>query len=215
MIMTFNFNHSNLVYQYKFHISKMEGIKNIYPSLNNYLVTLNKMCPNDYFSSGPRSSALRFKLNLDIKSIQGHELSQLTKHALKLDGIKSAHLKVQTFLIEKDNKSVATEVPIWITKDELVNYKELFKSELPLTGHIDLLRIEDNTVWVWDYKPYAKNEKYAATQVYFYSLMLSKRTGIPLSNFMGGYFDKDNAYIFKPREDIASNTNLSNFLTDV
>ena len=67
-------------------------------------------------------------------------------------------------------------------------------------GHIDVLRVEDGAIWVWDYKPNASLEKYAATQVFFYALMLSKRTGIPLEKFRCGYFDSYNCYMFKPEE---------------
>jgi hypothetical protein len=61
------------------------------------------------------------------------------------------------------------------------------------------LRIEDGNIWVWDYKPNAAKERYAATQVQFYSMMLSKRTGIPLEKFRCGYFDEDIAFAFRPQ----------------
>ena len=78
-------------------------------------------------------------------------------------------------------------------------YSKILNDNFPLTGHIDLLRIENNKVWIWDYKPNADNEKYASTQTYFYALMLSKRTGIPIENFMCGWFDTANAFVFKPK----------------
>ena len=102
------------------------------------------------------------------------------------------------FMLEHDNKTVAMEIPIWIGKQEITEYSNLFKSDEFLTGHIDLLRIENGKIWVWDYKPNAQKENYAATQVYFYALMLSKRTGIDLSNFMCGYFDSSFTYTFNP-----------------
>ncbi|MBU4503046.1 MAG: PD-(D/E)XK nuclease family protein [Nanoarchaeota archaeon] len=77
-----------------------------------------------------------------------------------------------------------------------------------MTGHIDILRIEDEKIWVWDYKPNAHKEKYASTQTYFYALMLSKRTGIPLDDFRCGYFDQNHAFAFKPEEKIISNIKL-------
>ena len=81
---------------------------------------------------------------------------------------------------------------------ELEAFKALFGCEEPLTGHIDVLRVEDGKVWVWDYKPNATKEKYAHCQVLFYCLMLAKRTGIPLDRFRAGYFDEDTAFVFKP-----------------
>lgn len=199
MIKHKSFNHSKLWYHYRFHELKTEKLaKN--KALPNYLNSLFKECPDSYFNSGPRSSSLNFRMNIKMHCIKGHELSELTKHALKLDSNLSAHSKVQIFLLENDEKSIAVETPIWLENNELNNYKEIFNSELPLTGHIDLVRIEDGKIWVWDFKPKAKDEKYAATQVYFYALMLSKRTNIPLSEFNCGYFDQDYAFIFKPQK---------------
>jgi hypothetical protein len=77
-------------------------------------------------------------------------------------------------------------------------FREFFQEEGPLSGHIDVLRLEDGKIWVWDYKPKAEKEKYATTQTFFYSLMLSKRTGIPLDKFMCGYFDEKTSFVFKP-----------------
>ena len=94
-------------------------------------------------------------------------------------------------LIKEKNK-------LELEKDELENYNFLFDSNEPLTGHIDILRIEDEKIWIWDYKPNAFDEKYASTQIFFYAIMLSKRTNIPLENFRCGYFDDSYAFMFKP-----------------
>ena len=115
-------------------------------------------------------------------------------------------------MLENDENTIAIEVPLWLEANEIELYENLFQSKNPLTGHIDLIRIEDGKIWIWDYKPSAKREKYASTQVYFYALMLSKRTGIPLDNFMCGYFDSANCYIFKPEpQHLEANTLLNNF----
>jgi hypothetical protein len=90
------------------------------------------------------------------------------------------HRIVQRYLMKNDPKSFASEVPVW---DEEFH------------GHIDLIRVHGpNLIEVADFKPNAKNEKKAATQVMRYCHLLSKRTGIPLSNMCATYFDKDNAY---------------------
>ncbi|MEK6816177.1 MAG: PD-(D/E)XK nuclease family protein, partial [Nanoarchaeota archaeon] len=101
-----------------------------------------------------------------------------------------------------DNQTIAMEIPIWMMPNELDCFRPLLKSDEPLTGHIDVLRIQDGKVWIWDYKPNAHLEKYASTQTYFYALMLSGRTGIPLEKFRCGYFDKYYAYVFKPELDL-------------
>tara|TARA_Y100000031_G_C8248947_1_gene399515 strand:- start:3642 stop:4214 length:573 start_codon:yes stop_codon:yes gene_type:complete len=175
---------------------------NSFSSLKNYLEKMFNECPNDYFQSGPRGSALKMKLDVNKMEIKGHEVSGLAEQGLISYNYKSAHSNVQLFMLERDDKTLAVEVPIWLNSNEIQEYKELFNEDLPLTGHIDALRVEEGKIWVWDYKPKAHLEKYASCQVYFYALMLSRRTGIPLGNFMCGYFDDDIAYVFKPEEKI-------------
>ena len=115
-------------------------------------------------------------------------------------------------MIERDNKTLAIEVPIWLEQNELNGFFDIFKTEKPLTGHIDVLRVEDGKIWVLDYKPNAIKEKYAATQVFFYALMLSKRTNIPLENFRCGYFDDKDAFLFKPNLNQIDKSRLTSFL---
>lgn len=193
--------HKGGSYQYRIHNQKLNSLAFNHPNLIGYLNKVFEKCPNDYFFNGPRSSALKFKLNdLTMHQIIGHEVSDLCYAGLKFneERYKTNHSKVQVFMIEKDDKTIAMEVPIWIKNEELNNFNGMFNSSEPLTGHIDILRIEDEKIWVWDYKPKAFDEKYASTQVFFYSLMLSRRTGIPLDKFMCGYFDEKYAFIFKP-----------------
>ncbi len=152
---------------------------------------------------GPRSSSLLFNLsNLKMQNVPKHELCILTHYGLEKnhERYSTPHSKVQVFMLEHDNSSIACETPIWLLPEELESYQEIFNSKEPLTGHIDLLRIEGGKIWVLDYKPGAAKEKYASTQVFFYALMLSKRTGISLENFRCGYFDSLNCYLFKPEE---------------
>lgn len=188
-------------YQYRIHNQKLNSLSSNYSSLVLYLNKVFENCPHDYFLKGPRSSELKFKLNnLDMYQIIGHEINDLCNISLKInkEKYKTNHLKVQSFMLEHDDKTVAVEVPIWIKKDELNDFNGMFNSDDPLTGHIDIVRIDDEKIWVWDYKPRAFEERYATTQVFFYALMLSKRTDIPLSKFRCGYFDENYAFIFKP-----------------
>ena len=188
-------------YHYKLHNLKLNSLGFEYPKLIWHLNRMFEDCPNDYFENGPRSSALKFKLNdLNVHQIVGHEISNLCRIGLSVnrERFRDNHQKVQVFMLENDDKTVGMEVPIWLNKEEYENYREVFNSEAPLTCHIDVLRIDDGRIWIWDYKPNAFNEKFASTQTFFYALMLSKRTGIPLEKFRCGYFDENYAFIFKP-----------------
>ena len=202
-------------YHYRVHNPKTSKLTNGFDTLRKYLYQMFDSCPNEYFEKGPRGSALKFNLPLPIKEKTKHELLNLTKYGLEVNSerYKSNHSKVQMFMLENDNKTIAIEVPIWLKCSEIKCFQDLFKSKDPLTGHIDLLRVEKGKIFVWDYKPNAHREKYASTQTYFYALMLSRRTGIPLDNFMCGYFDSNYAFTFKPEEKILKNNKkLNSFL---
>ncbi len=201
-------------YYYRVHEPKTKQLCETFPELISYLYDTFDNCPDDYFQVEPRSSHLKFPLNqLNLTDVNNHEVCNLTKLGLDKNSerYKSNHSKVQMFMLENDTNTIAIEVPLWLQPEELDIYKNLFNSENPLTGHIDLVRIENDKIWIWDYKPNASKEKYASTQVYFYAYMLSKRTGIPLEKFMCGYFDSANCYIFKPENyHLESNQKLVN-----
>lgn len=213
MIQHLFLDHTGGVYFYRVHTHKVRYLceERLYAFLHSMFYS----CPHDYFQDGPRSSSLKFKISgLDVKHVRGHEVCSLAEAGLKINSerFKDNHSRVQVFMLENDDNTVAMEIPIWLEPEELKNYYELFDSNFPLSGHIDLLRIEDDKIWIWDYKPGAKKEKFAETQVAFYAYMLSKRTGIPLEYFRCGYFDSEEAYVFKPVNEINKiNTRLDKF----
>ncbi len=191
-------------YHYRVHSLKTKRLTQGLDGLKNFLLKIFQSCPNEYFTCGPRGSALKFQLPFKIQERKNHEICNLTKKGLEVNckRFKSNHSKVQLFMLEEDNKTIAVEVPIWLKPEEIKGYKNLFSCEEPLTGHIDVLRIEKGNIWVWDYKPKAEKEKYASTQTYFYALMLSKRTRIPLNRFRCGFFDEKKSYVFQPTKNI-------------
>lgn len=212
-------DHSGGYYLYRLNQAKIERLcGGEFQNLQSFLNAVFSNCPDDYFRIGPRSSALKFKIKADLIEVRGHEVSALAQLGLENNRnrfrfkFSEAHQKVQTFMIENDSNTIATEVPIWIEANELEGFSTLFKSDFPLTGHIDILRVEDGKIWIWDYKPKAHREKYAATQTFFYALMLSKRTGIELERFRCGYFDSSYAFLFKPEERLLiKNANIQSF----
>lgn len=187
-------------YHYRIHKNKLqklcsEGLS----GLSDYLLDVMNDCPSHYFEEGPRSSVLKFNVGASIRQL-AHEVSIMARMGLESAYYDNAHMNVQMFMLSYDGKTIAIEVPIWLLEEELEGYSKIMGSDLPLSGHIDLVRVENGKIWIWDYKPNAHREKYAATQTYFYALMLSRRTGIPLDKFMCGYFDDKNTYIFTPSE---------------
>jgi hypothetical protein len=187
-------------YFYRLHTKKASSLINKkFIPLNNYLEDMFNSCPHENFTIGPRSSALSFDLNFQKTEIKNHETCFLACEALeKIKNYKTNHSKVEVFMLERDNKTVAVEVPIWLNHNELELFENIFSTKEPLSGHIDILRIEDDKIWIWDYKPKAHKEKYAHVQTLFYAIMLSKRTGIDLKHFKCGYFDESTSYVFNP-----------------
>jgi len=213
MIQHFSFKHKGGFYHFRLHNQK--NLKNGFSNLKTYLEKIHEKCPNCYFNEGPRSSSLKFKLQ-DVNQIhlKNHEISELAKLGLEINEEKynTNHSKVQVFMLERDNKTLAIEVPIWLEQEELQGFFDIFKTNKPLTGHIDILRLEGDKIWVLDYKPNALKEKYASTQVFFYALMLSKRTNIPLENFRCGYFDDKDTFLFKPDLNQINRNRLTSYL---
>ena len=186
-------------YHYRIHMPKAEKLcNNGFSSLKIFMEKMMTTCPDHYFQSGPRSSALRFDIETKKVRIDGHEMCRLAEMGLRNGRYKTAHSNVEVYMLENDMKTVGVELPIWLLPHELEFYRAFFGCEEPLTGHIDILRIEDDNIWIWDYKPNAEKEKHASCQLLFYALMLSKRTNIPLERFRCGYFDENSAFLFKP-----------------
>lgn len=188
-------------YYCKVHFGKLRstGSFKYKRKLKSYLEDILFSCPNHKFGVGPRSSSFKLDLGLDLKNVQ-RDVSALARMGLDSDYYGDNHMNVQMFMLAYDKTTVAMEVPVWLDHDELVNYSELFDSSEPLSGHIDIVRVEHGKIWIWDYKPNAHREKNADTQTFLYALMLSKRTGIALEHFRCGYFDDKTVYVFNPNE---------------
>jgi hypothetical protein len=166
--------------------------------LHAFLESMFHACPHHKFLDGPRSSSLKKKSSARVTEIPCNDVCQFAQdgNAWGLQG--TAHGNVQLHMLQNDPKTIGVEIPLWLDEDEYKALGLFFDKEGPLTGHIDIVRIEDDKIWIWDYKPKAAKEKYADTQVLMYAIMLSMRIGLPLENFMCGYFDEQTSFVFKP-----------------
>jgi hypothetical protein len=68
-------------------------------------------------------------------------------------------------MLLNDSVTVAVEVPIYLTREDLAYYRSRgftldFDADV-ITGHIDFLQIRNGYLHVLDYKPEAKKEKHA------------------------------------------------------
>ena len=87
-------------------------------------------------------------------------------------------------ILIKDKDSIAIEVPIWsVSKDN------------HLTGHIDLIQIEDNIIKIIDYKPEG-NFLFSLPQVATYGLLIKELIHVEKINCIS--FNKNFAWEYNP-----------------
>jgi hypothetical protein len=104
----------------------------------------------------------------------------------KVNGITGVpgHEPILKNILIKDNNSIAIEVPVWNeAKNKLI------------TGHIDLIQIEDDVVKVIDYKPEG-NFLFSLPQVAMYGFLVKSKLNI--NNLRCISFNKEEAWEYDP-----------------
>jgi len=94
------------------------------------------------------------------------------------------HDPILKYILINDKDSIAKEVPIW----KKVN-------DIYLTGHIDLIQIENNVVKVIDYKPEG-NFLLSLPQVAMYGLLI--KSNLKIKNLRCISFNKNEAWEYDP-----------------
>ena len=124
---------------------------------------------------------------------------------------KARHEALQKFMLANDSVTVATEVPVYLTRDDLEHMQtqlgfELYTKtntpsevELPklITGHIDILQIRNGQAHLLDYKPKAEKDR-PIEQLTLYAMALSRLTGLRLFEFKCAWFDENDYFEFYP-----------------
>jgi ATP-dependent exoDNAse (exonuclease V) beta subunit len=129
---------------------------------------------------------------------------------------KQRHEQLQRFFIANDSCTVATEVPVYIRREDIIHMENdlRFKItddgkveikgnkkpvEMPklLTGHIDFIQIRNGQVHLMDYKPDAAKEK-PIEQLTWYALAMCRLTGLRLYDFTCSWFDDKDFFQFYP-----------------
>ncbi|MFP4119323.1 MAG: hypothetical protein ACLFTH_04680 [Candidatus Woesearchaeota archaeon] len=186
-------------WKYHYYVDRQCSLSFADSRLHSYLMEMFESCPHDKFLDGPRSSALKIDPQIELIPVKHHEVCSFAQRGLMWGMQGTAHGNVQLFMLQHDSGTIGVEVPIWLDDEEYEKLGFSFDDKGPLSGHIDVLRVENGLIWIWDFKPKAHREKFAHAQVMVYAMMLSYRTGIPLSEFRCGYFDENISYVFEPR----------------
>jgi ATP-dependent exoDNAse (exonuclease V) beta subunit len=128
---------------------------------------------------------------------------------------KQRHEELQRFMIANDGCTVATEVPVYIRREDVAHMENVLKFKISdngkigikggkeidvpklLTGHIDFIQIRNGSVHLLDYKPNAVKEK-PIEQLTWYALAMSRLTGLRLFEFKCAWFDEKDYFEFYP-----------------
>ena len=199
------------LYRYRFHRAKCGLIieddfkHRRFGPLQEFLEMVPGECPHQYFQDGLRASEapLTFsKKEMIVRSKQNHATRLAAFVLQSVKDRKLRHDALQKFMLANDTVTVATEVPVYITKDDIEHMKTQLGfeiNELPklITGHIDILQIRNGQIHILDYKPNAEKER-PIEQLTLYAMALSRLTGLRLFEFKCAWFDEKDYFEFFP-----------------
>ncbi len=212
------------LYRFRYHRAKTRlmldefGNRNL-KRLKEYLDAVSSETPHQYFAEGGRMSDVRSKFDtadmiVKSKTNYANRLAAFVLQATPDN--KARHEAVQRFFLANDSVTVATEVPVYIRREDVAHMESVLdfkisdsglvrfkggkqEEQLPrlLTGHIDLVQIRNGQVYILDYKPGASKER-PIEQLTWYALALSRLTGLRLFEFTCAWFDEKDYYQFYP-----------------
>ena len=155
-------------------------------------------------SKEQRISQLKLETLPAIKLEKHNQANKLAELALQASNDnKQRHQSIQSFMLINDSTTIAAEVPVYLTNDDIEYFRHrnfsinLQNYRTPIIGHIDLLQIRNGFINILDYKPDA-NKTEAVQQLTLYALALASRTKLALRDFKCAWFDQNNYFEFFP-----------------
>jgi len=155
-----------------------------------------------------RSSKSRFE-TLPLSRIEKQNLANdlAALDLLMARKNKDRHPSVQDFMLANDSCTIACEVPVYLTAEELRYYKSkgffvtLPESSKPITGHIDIIQARNGFIHLLDYKPKARHID-PVNQLVVYALAFASRTRLPVKVLKCAWFDEKDYFEFFPLQAI-------------
>jgi hypothetical protein len=205
------------VYEFKYHRAKAELIvrdsaeHDAYRPLLEFFESIPRTTPDELFrDQRSRASTQKHKYRFPIDGVHIEPKDNAAKKiaAFVLQSVatnKLRHEALQEFMLLNDSVTVAVEVPIVLTADDVAYFREALGFEIPftlergaaITGHIDFVQVRNGMIHILDYKPGAKTDK-PIEQLTIYALALSRLTGLRLFHFKCAWFDGEHFYEFYP-----------------
>jgi PD-(D/E)XK nuclease superfamily len=199
------------VYRYQFHRGKLAHLfscpyHRAYGPVRDYLVAdvPSSDFPHELFTRAERDRSSQYPVILQADvTRKDNYATRLAALALQIaPSNKKRHETLQRFMLLNDSATIAVEVPIYLTPEDFAYFRARgftfpFGNH-PITGHIDFLQLRAGFLHILDYKPEARKEKHAVTQLTIYALALSRRTGLPVKAFKCAWFDERDYFEFYP-----------------
>lgn len=203
--------HHQQVYHYRIHQGKLAYLLNTpehqaFRPIETYLTEMAASCPHPLFLQEHRASA-----STGVFDLTGVAITEKQNLAPRIAGLIlqtvthniRRHDTLQRFMLATDSVTVAIEVPVYLTPEDITHMQQELGFAIPLspeatlTGHIDLIQIRNGRIHILDYKPNAVRDK-PITQLMIYALALSRRTGLRLYDFVCAWFDERHYFEFYP-----------------
>ena len=212
------------LYRFRYHRAKtylmLEEFRNrSLKPLKEYLDSVSTETPHQYFQEGGRMSEIKSKFDkadmiVKAKNNFANHLAEFVLPSVLEN--KHRHEELQRFFIANDSVTVATEVPVYIRREDIEHMENVLKFKISddglvqlkgkkrpeamptlLTGHIDFVQIRNCCVHLLDYKPNAAKEQ-PIEQLTWYAMAMSRLTGLRLFEFKCGWFDEKDYFEFYP-----------------
>ena len=185
-----SFEHENLDYLFMYHKFKLKVLtKKDFRGLTDYIKSFERGCPDVFFEVGERCSKPLFKVQANVKR-KKNLACKMAEFALQVSRKNlDRHKLVEEFMLINDKATIACEVPVWYWDKKI---------DTGITGHIDIIQVRNNLVYMLDYKPNATNDKKAVNQLYHYASALSYRAKVPLDKIRCAWFDEESYYEYAP-----------------
>ncbi len=206
------------IYRFRYHRAKLSLLLEDYKHRNfgrirDYLESVSAETPHQYFQDGDRISETKERFSYEGVYLRAKEnyATKIARFVLQaVNENKFRHEALQRFMIATDSVTVATEVPVYITGEDIEHLSKVLgftiagfeewkksKKRILITGHIDFLQVRNGQIHILDYKPHAEKER-PIEQLTWYALALSRLTGVRLYEFVCAWFDDTHYFEFYP-----------------
>jgi len=186
------FNHQQII-PFSYHDLKLNISSKKLPGLKRYVNWVMRSLPDRMFLEGPRASTTKIDRSLIPRAIDDRSTEMCSLAFVRMSNRSSAHSSVEEFFLRNDDVTVCTELPVFLNPSEVPD----LQLQVPLTGHIDLVQVRFDKVWVLDYKPNLNRPEEFSSQLYLYREALHRRTAITKENMILGAFNEHSFFVYE------------------